>query len=114
MKLSVGERLCLLNMLPEYGDIITLRIIRDLQGSLGFSEEELGRLNFQQTDGKVSWDTSIDLLKEIDIGAATLKVIQQRFAELSSQRQLPMSWLETYDRFMDNKEAIHAVQDSKE
>ena len=41
MKLSVFERLILLNVMPKEGDFTTLKIIRNLQEALSFSEEEL-------------------------------------------------------------------------
>ncbi|KKL11469.1 hypothetical protein LCGC14_2545550, partial [marine sediment metagenome] len=44
MLLNVKQRLLLLNILPDQGDYITLKIIREQQERLSFSEEELKRL----------------------------------------------------------------------
>ncbi len=49
MKLSVGERLQLLALLPSEGEITSLKILRKLRESLSFSEEEHRSLNLTQS-----------------------------------------------------------------
>lgn len=41
MELSIMERIKLLEVLPQQGDLLTLKILRKLRESLSFSEEEL-------------------------------------------------------------------------
>ncbi len=45
MKFKVAERLMLLNLLPQEGDIVTLRVVRDAQMTVSLSEEELEELD---------------------------------------------------------------------
>ena len=40
MKLDVGERIRLLGILPEKGNLLTLKIVRELRDDLSFSEKE--------------------------------------------------------------------------
>jgi len=47
MKLSVFERMILLNTLPAEGDLTTLKIVRGLRESLSFTEEEHAALNIR-------------------------------------------------------------------
>ena len=44
MELKVAERLMLLNLLPQEGDIVTLRVVREAQQVIGLSEDELKEL----------------------------------------------------------------------
>lgn len=47
MKLTVPERLVLVNILPPEGDYTTLKLVRKLRESLSFSEEEHKQVNFR-------------------------------------------------------------------
>ena len=47
MKLTVPERLILVNILPAESDYTTLKLVRKLRESLSFSEEEHKQLNFR-------------------------------------------------------------------
>jgi len=40
MELTIAERFVLLNMLPQQGDITTVKIVRRLREALSFSEQE--------------------------------------------------------------------------
>ncbi|GAH82287.1 unnamed protein product, partial [marine sediment metagenome] len=47
MKLNIAERIALLGVLPQKGNAITLRIIRELQSRLSLTEEEIKHYNIQ-------------------------------------------------------------------
>lgn len=47
MKLTVPERLILVNVLPAESDYTTLKLVRKLRESLSFTEEEHKQLNFR-------------------------------------------------------------------
>lgn len=47
MKLTIPERLVLVNILPVESDYTTLKLVRKLRESLSFSEEEHKQLNFR-------------------------------------------------------------------
>ena len=47
MKLTIPERLVLVNILPPEGDYTTLKLVRKLRESLSFTEEEHKQLNFR-------------------------------------------------------------------
>ncbi len=56
MKLTVLERLLLLNLLPEAGNLTTIRIVRELRESLSFTEDEHEVLRFETLPGgNVRW-----------------------------------------------------------
>ena len=49
MEFQIAERIMLLNLLgPIEGDITALRVVRSLQGQLGFDDEETAALEFRQ------------------------------------------------------------------
>lgn len=102
MKLSILDRLVLLNVLPKEGQVTTLKIVRKLQEDLSFSEEEHKRLNFRQEEDRLVWNDEED--KEIEIGEKATDVIKSALRTLNDQGKLHIDAVDIYDRFMENKE----------
>ncbi|KKL05376.1 hypothetical protein LCGC14_2606630, partial [marine sediment metagenome] len=82
MLLNVKQRLLLLNILPEHGNYLTLKIIREQQERLSFSEEELKRLKVKLVGDRYTWDEMIDVPVDIEIGESARGVIKLAFREL--------------------------------
>ena len=101
MKLSVLDRLVLLNALPKEGQVTTLKIVRKLQDDLSFSEEEHKALNFRQEDERLFWDDLED--KEIEIGEKATDVIKSALRTLNDQGKLHIDAIDIYERFIENK-----------
>jgi len=57
MKLSVLERIMLLQVLPAEGSYSNLKLLREAKESLSFNEEENKALNVKQEDGQIRWDS---------------------------------------------------------
>ncbi len=104
MELTVLERLLLLNLLPPEGDLTTLRVVHNLRQDLSFSEAEHELLKFVQTDGRITWDTTQDHLKEVGIGLRATNIIVGRLTELSTQKKLTEQHLTLCDKFVGMEE----------
>ena len=98
MKLSVYDRLILLNVLPAEGDITTLRIIRDLSKELGFSDKEYQKLSIRQEGGTVQWDTTVESDKDIEIGVTGSALLLDVLQKMSDGETLSLSQLDIYER----------------
>ena len=107
MKLNVGERIALLNVLPPQGNAVTLRIVNELQKELSFSEEEIKQLGIKNTvnpDGTTSirWDIGMsDYQKDINIGEAAKGIITEQLKRLDAQNQLHITMLPLYEKFVE-------------
>lgn len=106
IKLKIPERLSLLGILPKEGDILMLRIINDLQMSLGFSEKELKKfkVKYKLAAGgmRVTWNEKVDDKgKEIDIGAAARTMIIDKLKKLNEQKKLTLNMMPLYEEFME-------------
>jgi len=105
-KLNIEERIALLNVLPFQGDVITLKIIRDLQNSLSFSEEEMKHFkmkNIRKPDGTTFavWDSDFtNETKEIEIGEVAEGIIVGQLKMLESKKILRMEMLTLYEKFV--------------
>lgn len=107
VSLNVPDRIALLNVLPAQGSVTTLRIIRELQGKLGFSESELKGYqikNNQNPDGSayITWDQKKGAeAKEIEMGEAAMGIIRDQLKRLDSQGALHISMLPLYEKFVE-------------
>lgn len=125
MLLSVLERIQLMNILPRESDFSTLKIVRNLQNDLSFSEEEHKTLDFknggetyieQDEDGKpkldkdgkpiiktvpkgqIYWNKIED--KDVQIGEKATDIIKKAFKELNSQGKLNIGMIDLYEKFI--------------
>jgi hypothetical protein len=101
MQFTVLERMLLLNILPDQGDVTTLRINRKLKEALSFSEEEHAMLKFEFSPEIVKWEEARqdECVKEVEVGHKAMEIVAKRFRELSDQRKLHEEHLPLYDRF---------------
>ena len=99
MKLNILERIGLLQILPQQGSFVTLRIVNDLQNTLGFTENELKENNIKQTDdGRTTWDSNSE--KEIPIGEKATEMIAEALKELDEGKKLQSQHYTLYEKFV--------------
>lgn len=104
MRFNVMERLLLLKALGAVeGDLPTLRVVRDLQGEIGFSEGELKDLGLRQEDGRTFWEENKVPPKEVAIGAAALGASLAMFETLDRTKKLTIEYLPLYERLLKAK-----------
>ena len=98
MELGIKQRLILLQVLPQEGDFTTLKIIRDLVDSLGFSEDEHKRHNIRVDGGQFIWDNGEEI-KDIPIGEKATDIISNAFRKLNDEKKLRIEHMELYEGF---------------
>lgn len=104
MKFGVMERMILLKSLAGVeGNLATLRVVRDLQNELSFSEEEHKELGFRQEGTQVRWDPSNVSLKEVSIGPAALEAALFMFQQQDEAQKLTLENLPLYERLLKEK-----------
>ena len=109
MELNIVERIALLNVLPNEGNIITLRILKDLRSALSFTEGELEKFKMKTTtfpDGRMSivWDEDFNKeTSEIEIGKAAHGIVVQALTSLDRRQQLKTEAITIYEKFVEAK-----------
>jgi len=107
VELNIAERIALIGVLPQQGNAVTLRVIRELQTQLSFTDEEIehyGIENHLLPDGRASinWNPElIDETKDIEIGKTAKKAIIAQLERLDKTGQLHISMMPIYDRFIE-------------
>ena len=101
MKLSVHERLLLLNLLPPKGDFTTLKLLRLAKEELSFSESENKSLNFQQNDEMLTWNEKANMDKEVNIGDTITEVIKKELKKMDKEKELTEQHISIYEKFIN-------------
>ena len=100
MKLQIHERLLILNILPKEGSIVTVRLLKELIGSVGLSGEEIKKWKVQtKENNQVVWDNTQATEKDVDLGETAIKLISERLELLSKESKLTLEQLSLYDKF---------------
>lgn len=110
MKLDLPERIALLAILPHEGSLVTLRVIRELQSKIGFTEDEIKHFSLNDSissDGmlKISWNPDLATeTKDIEISDVAKAIIIARLKQLDSQGKLHIGMLPLYEKFVEGKD----------
>jgi len=106
MKLNPMERITLLNILPKEGTALTLRIIRDLQVALAFTEDEYKDYvdhvpGPNGTTNEIIKADKLNVKKDVAIGEKAEEAIVTALKDLSEKKTLHISQLALYDKFVE-------------
>lgn len=101
MELNILERLMLASILPEKGDIVTLKIVQDLRLALAFTEEEIADHNISNENDRVTWNPEAsEYVKEIPIGPKAMSLIIGELETRDKDKVLVADFISLYDKFM--------------
>lgn len=102
--LAFNERIVLLQLLPDTGNIASLRLIRDLRESLEPSESEIDEFKVKVEDTRIRWDAPIASKaepKHFDLLPRSFTLIEETIDRLSKSQKLPLAALSLYDKFCE-------------
>ena len=103
-KLNIGERLMILELLPKEGNFVTLKIVRDLQGALSFTEKELKEFGMTFEGTNVKWiPEKSKETKELEIGEKAEDIIVDALKKLDEDKKLKPNHFGLYELFVENK-----------
>jgi len=102
MKLSVGARLRLLRILPETGNVVTLKVIAKARDAIALSAEEIENFGIKFVDDKVVWKTEIEPV-EIEFSTVVKGIICDNLKRLDQEGNLNMLDLELWELFVEGE-----------
>ena len=117
MKFNPAERINLLNVIPKEGTASTLKIIRDLQTALGFTEHREFIVEYKLSNGSKYEDLNKDkltVLKDVAVGEKAHDIIVEALKTASEQKKLHISTLGLYERFVEGKKSAEDLKDEAE
>lgn len=99
-KLTIPERVHILNLLPNEGSFVTLRVIREISSIVGFSASEIVNYDIKESNGEITWndlgnkETSINLIDE------QAEIIRKELRKKDADETLNMGIYSVYEKFM--------------
>lgn len=90
MILDIRNRLLLMGMLPQKGNLPEMVDIYDLVRELKLSDEEKGQVNFVDGGEYIKWDYEKDPNKEISISNSQLDIIKKAINKLDSEGKISL------------------------
>lgn len=100
VELRLAHRLMLLQLLPDRGNLIMLRVAAALEKRLALSEEELTALNVVQKSDQIVWDASKDTPKEFTFSPVEAGVIVDALKAKERGQQLEKQMLPVWEMFI--------------
>lgn len=100
MKLSVIERILLLNLMPAEGNILEMRTKRDIGFKVGLNAEELVKYQVKDEGGNVTWNPDVEQDTEIELGEAEKGFIKEQLVKKSGEGKLTDGHISLYDKFV--------------
>jgi hypothetical protein len=102
MELTVGNRFRLLAILPESGNIVTLKIVAELRKALALSEEEIKKFGVTFSGDRITWKDQKDTA-DIAIGPVAKGVITDNLERLNNEEKLKIEDVELWELFMEGE-----------
>ena len=112
MELTFNDRLIFFQLYPDRGNIITLRLIKDIRDKVDFAAKEVDKYKIKaSTDGRVTWDKNLDVEMgfAIDLTNSELEFLKDRIRELDNSKSIPFSLLSLCEKI--NKESSEKLED---
>jgi len=102
MKLSVHERLLLLNLLPATGDITSIKLLRKAKEDLSFNEKENKDLGFVQDGEILRWNSEKgNVEKDVTIGEIITELIKTELKKMNEEKKLTEQHISIYEKFIN-------------
>jgi hypothetical protein len=99
MELTIMERLALLQILPQQGNVATLRIVRKLREDLSFTEDEIKAFDIIIEEGRITWDEVKAKPRGYEFGATAHKTIIDTLEKLDNEGKVEIQHLSLMDKF---------------
>ena len=93
MKLDIKNRLLLIGMLPQQGNLSEMVDIYDLVRDLKLSDEEKGAISYIENDAYVKWDYDKDPNKDINITSSQMNIIKKSIERLDKENKINLEMI---------------------
>ena len=103
-KLNVGERLTLVQIIPEKGNFKTMRTVETVKNTLYLSDEEREEFEVKQDGNNLTWNKKGSEAREISFNDFGLELIMEAFEGLDKAESLTSPQYLLYKHFKDEEE----------
>ena len=101
MILKAIDRLMLMKILPQQGDLLQTKIVSDMKAKLDFSEAEQQELDMKRTpEGNLQWTSEKDTGKEFSFGPRGLVIVKDTLKDLDKNKKLLAPHIPLWEAFI--------------
>ena len=103
MKLTVGERLTLLGLLPEESNFAGVKEIFRLRSLLGLTDKEAKEIEVKPVEGgRIQWDQekALGMIVDIPMGEWITEVIRGELRQLNEDYGMTVEVMSLYEKFI--------------
>lgn len=95
MFLTIKDRLMIINMLPQEGNLSDMTEIYDLVRELRIEDVEKDYINYREENGAIKWDADKAKEKEINLTSAQKRILDTTITKLDKNNQIGLNLIET-------------------
>jgi hypothetical protein len=88
-----------LGILPEQGNLLTLKIVRELRDDLSFSEKEHKDMGLTVNQDRITWSDKAKA-KNIKVGDQARELVEKSLKELNDKNELTLPDLDLWEKFV--------------
>jgi hypothetical protein len=115
MKLTVAERICLLQILPTQGDFLTIKRLEEARSAINLTEDEsttFGIVIEQSGEGnKITWKENGSA--DIQIGEVVYDQIVTVLKKMNEDKTLESKYITLYEKFVEKKDTTPEIPETK-
>jgi alpha-tubulin suppressor-like RCC1 family protein len=106
MELTIKERIIILGLLPRETNFSTLKVVRDVENEIGFSETDLKTFEIVTEGDSIKWNAALEAAmspKDCKMGDRAYEIIKQAIKKLDDSNMLTKDHFSLYEKFVQEK-----------
>ena len=100
VELTIAQRAILMQIIPQEGDFLTFKIIKDMKSQIGFSEEDLQKFEIKQVDKIMTWNREKEETKTVSLGEKGIEIIITALHKLNDEKKINDTNFDLYQQFV--------------
>ena len=102
MELNIIQRILIFSVLPQEGNLLTMKSLKGLKDKIVFTEEEVKEYEIRMDEGNYRWNPKKDSYKTFEITEGEEQLITTGLKILDSEGKLTEQHLSLCDKFPIN------------
>ena len=104
MKLTILDRILMMNILPAESDFVTLKMVKELKDKLSFTDKEIKNYEIKTTNnkqgkGQITWTAkALETTEDIKIVHSERELIIEQLEKLDKDKKANLHHVELYDK----------------
>jgi len=103
MRVNILERLMLSGILPQEGNFITLKTVRETREKLSPTPKESKdwKFTYDEKTQKYSWSNETDTHTEIEFNEQAIEIIKKALIKMDNDEKLTEQYYSIYEKFIN-------------